>query len=58
MAKAIISAKSLKEMIRWKDREIEPDGGWEPDGWTSFSLSSLGFAFFDFGRWIRILGKS
>lgn len=26
MAKAIISAKSLKEMIRWKDREIEPDG--------------------------------
>lgn len=27
LAKAVISAKSLKEMIRWKDRDIEPEGG-------------------------------
>ena len=29
LAKAVISAKSLKEMIRWKDRDIEPEGGWD-----------------------------
>eukprot|EP00913_Durusdinium_trenchii_P018726 g17596.t1 len=42
--KAVASAKSLKEMIRWKDRDIEPDHFWDEEASPSLAdLQSIEF---------------
>lgn len=41
---AVASAKSLKEMIRWKDRDIEPDHFWDEEASPSLAdLQSIEF---------------